>query len=46
MTNQPVAVYDTYKIEDGVCKFEERIAKATFAGARWRAGEINRQLDK
>jgi len=35
MTDQPVAVgvyYDTYTIEDGVCKFKERIAKATFAG--------------
>ena len=35
MTGQPVAVgvyYDTYVIEDGVCKFKERIAKATFAG--------------
>ena len=35
MTNQPVAVgvyYDTYVIEDGVCKFSERVAKATFSG--------------
>lgn len=35
MTNQPVAVgvyYDTYVIEDGVCKFTERIGKGTFAG--------------
>ncbi len=35
MTNQPVAMgvyYDTYVIEDGVCKFKERLAKATFSG--------------
>ena len=35
MTGQPAAMgvyYDTYVIEDGVCKFTERIAKATFAG--------------
>jgi hypothetical protein len=35
MNGQPVAVgvyHDKYAIEDGVCKFTERVAKATFAG--------------
>ena len=34
MTGQPVAVgayHDTYTIEDGVCKFSERVAEVTFA---------------
>ena len=35
ITGQPVAVgvyHDVYVIETGVCKFQERVAKATFAG--------------
>ena len=35
MTGQPVAMgvyYDKYVIDNGICKFEERVAKATFAG--------------
>jgi len=35
MTGQPTAVgmyFDKYVIEEGVCKFVERAAKATFAG--------------
>jgi hypothetical protein len=35
MTGQPVAMgvyHDKYVLEGGVCKFTERVAKATFAG--------------